>query len=57
MKNFIKKKIANLSTLGCIVGAQIKKQNYDDQVEEEGKIKKNAIEPHSIQGEYVRKKT
>ena len=32
MKILIKKNIANPSTLGCTVGAQIKKQNYNDQV-------------------------
>jgi len=39
------------------VGAKIKNQNYNDQVKHEGKNKNNAIESHSKQGEYVRKKT
>ena len=48
---------ANLSTLECIMGATIKNQNYNDQIKQEGKNKKNATEPHSRQGEYVRKRT
>ena len=39
------------------VGAKIKNQNYNDQVKQEWKNKKNAIEPHSKQGGYARKKT
>jgi len=37
--------------------AQIKNQNYNDQVKQEGKNKKNGIKPHSNQGEFARKKT
>ena len=39
------------------MGAKIKNQNYNNQVKQEGKNKKNVTEPHSIQREYVRKKT
>ena len=39
------------------MGATIKNQNYNDQVKQEGKNKKNATEPDSRQGEYVRKST
>ena len=35
--------------------AKIKNQNYDDQVTEEVKNKKNATEPHSKQGECKKK--
>ena len=36
------------------MGAKIKNQNYNDQAKQERKNKKNVIEPHSNQGEYVR---
>ena len=49
-KNFIKKKIANPSTLGCTVGAKSKNQNYNDEVKQEEKNKNNATKPHSKQG-------
>ena len=39
------------------MGAKIKNQNYNDQVKQEGKNKKNATVPHSKQEDYVRKKT
>ena len=39
------------------MGAKIKNQNYNDQVIEEEKNKKNVIGLHSKQGECVRKKT
>ena len=42
---------------GCTVGAKIKNQIYNDQAKQERKNKKNATEPHSNQGEYVRKRT
>ena len=45
--------MANPSTLG----AKIKNPNYNDQVKEEEKNKKNATKPHSKQRECVRKKT
>ena len=39
------------------MGVKIKNQNYNDQVKEEEKNKKNATRPHSKQGECVKKKT
>ena len=39
------------------MGAKIKNQNYNDQVKQEGKNKKNETKPHSIQEEFARKKT
>ena len=39
------------------MGAKIKNQNYNDQVKQGWKNKKNATEPHSKQREYVGKKT
>ena len=39
------------------MGVKIKNQNYNDQVKEEEKNKKNATGPHSKQGECVRKRT
>ena len=39
------------------MGAKIKNQNYNDQVMQEGKNKKNVTKPHSKQGEYARRKT
>ena len=39
------------------MGAKIKNQNYNDLVKEKEKNKKNAIGPHSKQGECVRKRT
>ena len=45
--------MANPSTLG----AKIKNPNYNDQVKEDEKNKKNATKPHSKQRECVRKKT
>jgi len=39
------------------MGAQIKNQNYNNQVKQEGKNKKNETKSHSIQGECARKKT
>ena len=56
-KILLKKKQPTREHWGCTMGAQIKKQNYNDQVKQEGKNKKNVTELHSIQGEYVRKKT
>ena len=35
------------------MGAQIKNQDYNDQVKQEGKNKKNDKKPHSNQGECV----
>ena len=37
--------------------AKIKNQNYNEQVKQEGKNKKNATKPHSKQEEYARKST
>ena len=37
------------------MGAKIKNQNYNDQVKEEEKNKKNAKGPHSKQGECKKK--
>ena len=38
------------------MGAQINNQDYNDQVKQEGKNKKNDKRPHSSQGECVKKK-
>ena len=38
-------------------GDTIRNQNYNDQVKQEGKNKKNETKPHSIQGEFARKST
>ena len=40
----------------CTMGAQINNQDYNDQVKQEGKNKKNDKKPHSNQGECVGKK-
>lgn len=39
------------------MGVEIKNQNYNGQEKHEGKSKKNATEPHSKRGEYVRRNT
>ena len=51
------KKVPNQVHWGCTMGAQIKNQNYNDQVKQEGKNKKNEKRPHSSQRECARKKT
>ena len=51
------KKVPNQVHWGCTMGAQIKNQNYNDQVKQEGKNKKNKKRPHSSQRECARKKT
>ena len=51
-KKFIKKE-ANPK----YIGAKIKNQNYNDQVNRNGKNKYNATEPHYKQGEYGKRKT
>ena len=39
------------------MGAQINNQDYNNQVKQEGKNKKNDKKPHSNQGECVEKET
>ena len=39
------------------MGAKIRNQNYNDQVKQEGKNRKNEKKLHSNQGEFARKKT
>ena len=40
-----------------LIKKKFKNQNYNDQVKQEGKNKKNVIKSHSKQREYARKKT
>ena len=40
-----------------LIKKKFKNQNYNDQVKQERKNKKNVIKPYSKQGEYARKKT
>ena len=47
----------NLYNLSKKKKKKFKNQNYNDQVKQERKNKKNVIKPYSKQGEYARKKT
>ena len=50
-------KVSSRVHWGCTMGAQIRKQKYNNQEKYKRKNKKNEKKPHSIQRECARKKT